>query len=73
MAGAERAAFAWPSPTTPSASAPRCAERGGLDGIHVGVDRQTQLVQVRVTGQVPGLLPGPWTVVDASAQRVKEA
>ena len=79
MAGAERAAFA----SALADDAERVAHEGqeqqhrgehrDLDGIHVGVDRQTQLVQVRVTGQVPGLLPGPWTVVDASAQRVKEA
>ena len=73
MAGAERAAFASALADDAERVSTEMAERGGLDGIHVGVDRQTQLVQVRVTGQVPGLWPGPWTVVDASAQRVKEA
>ena len=73
MAGAERAAFASALADDAERVSTEIAERGGLDGIHVGVDRQTQLVQVRVTGRVPGLLPGPWTVVDASAQRVKEA
>ncbi|WP_341730073.1 TadE/TadG family type IV pilus assembly protein [Brooklawnia sp.] len=73
MAGAERAALASGLADDAERVSIDIAERGGLQSVGVSVQLQSDLVQVRVTAQVPGPLPGPWTTVEAAAQRMREA
>ncbi len=73
MAGAERAAYASGLADDAARVCEEIAERGGLQAIDVSVQAESGVVQVRISGRVSELLPGPWTTVEASAQRMKEA
>jgi hypothetical protein len=72
MAAAEHAAFAGGGSDDPVGLASGVAARGGLRDVQVDVSDTGAGVRVSITAQVPTVVPGDWSVVQASAHRVKE-
>ena len=73
MAGAERAAYASGLADDAYQVSAEVAERGGLQQVDIGFAQLADTIQVNIVASVPALLPGPWSTVEASAVRVKEA
>lgn len=78
MAGAEHAAFAGTGTRPEQAGsearqvATQMAERGGLIGVDVQVVAIGATVEVSTSGRVPTVLPGDWSLVQATARRMRE-
>lgn len=73
MAAAEHAAFANSGVGDAQQVGADLAARGGLLEVSVQVGGTATAIEVQVSGRVPTLLPGDWSVVQASAHRIKEA
>lgn len=72
MAGAEHAAFAGSAAGAGGQVAADLANRAGLSGVSVQVNESATGVEVWVQGRVDTVLPGDWSLVEASAYRAKE-
>lgn len=73
MAGAEHAAFADAGPDAAVGVAQQVAADSGLLDVRVQVGFTGTTVDVTVDARVPSVLPGRWSLVSATAHRMREA
>lgn len=72
MTGAEQGAILGRGTADAEQAASQVADRGGLSSVVVQVSQTATVIEVTVSARVPTVLPGDWSVVSASAHRVKE-